>query len=35
MNAFVNTHVATVFLTMDIEKSLMKAFEEFEKKMPL
>lgn len=35
MNAFVNTQIATVFLNMDIEKSLIKAIDEFEKKIPL
>jgi len=33
MNAFVNTQITTVFLSMDIEKSLDKAYEEFEKKI--
>jgi len=31
MNAFVNTQIATEFLSMDIEKRLQKSFEEFEK----
>jgi len=31
MNAFVSTQVATELLSMDIEKTLEKAFEEFEK----
>jgi len=35
MNAFVNTQAAAVFLNMDIEKSLIKAIDEFEKKIPL
>ena len=34
MNAFVNTHVATMFLDTDIEKSLIKAADEFERKIP-
>jgi len=33
MNAFVNTQIVTTFLSMDIEKSLDKAYEEFEKKI--
>lgn len=35
MNAFVNTQAALMFLDLDIEISLAKAFEEFEKQMPL
>jgi len=31
MNAFVNTQIATEFLSMDIEKTAAKAFEAFEK----
>jgi len=31
LNAFVNTQLATEFLSMDIEKNLAKSFEDFEK----
>jgi len=33
MNAFVNTQITTVFLSLDMGKSLDKAYEEFEKKI--
>ena len=35
MNAFVNTQAATMFLSMDIQKSVAKAFDEFEQEIPL
>lgn len=35
MNAFVNTHTTLMLLDLDIEDALSKAFDEFEKKMPL
>jgi len=35
MNAFVNTQVVSVFLSMDMEKHIIEQFAEFEKKIPL
>lgn len=35
MNAFVNTHTMLILLDLDVESSLARAFDEFEKQMPL